>query len=226
MPPDLDSEFLEALRRVGWDDSATPAARWLAARGFFAMRRAAVGGVGVAHATLHDAVGLFEPADADGDRVLMAPVWDGAANPECKCPADAIWSECACAADRTLIDLVAWNPSEPTRLYRRTGEAAVIGIGGVEVASDTFMPPPLRLFRSVEDLIRHGGEIGAGNRPDCPMDPAAVVLDLARAAWLLRDVVEIIADDLALAEDVEAALLATRPALPRLMVAASSRRAA
>ena len=174
---DLDDEFLTALHRVGWDDAA-PAGRWLGARGLDARRRWHVGGIGVARATLFPTPGSWEPND-EGERVLMVGVWDGSVSLVIDHGGDAD------SDTPSLIDLVCWQPASPTKLYRRTGEAALVGIGGLDAAVDHRLP--LRLHANVESFIRAGGELGQAAEPFRlsahgavkPLRPAAVVLDCA-----------------------------------------------
>ena len=219
---DLETEFLAAIWPVGWDDAATPAARWMVSRGMDARRRLHVGGVGIARATLYQAPGLWEPSD-DGERVLVVPVFDGPISDLIGFGEDA---------GIELADLLAWKPSDPTRLYRRTGEAALVGIGGINVCLETGAA--LRALRSLEDFVLAGGEIGAGAEAiTCgvhgqhrPIRPACVVLDLKATAPTLRGIREIIADSLEHGEEIEAAMLAARPALPLITLPAPSRRAA
>ena len=218
----LDTEFLSALRRVGWDDTETPAARWLSGRGMDARRRLHVGGVGAMRATLHPSSGFFEP-HLDGERVLVLPVFDGPV-------ADLI--EFGDDAEIEISDLVAWRPADPTRLYRRTGEAALVGVGGIDASLEAGAA--LRVFRSVEAFIVAGGETGAGaEEVACGVHGhhrqirlACVVLDLKAAAPQLRSIREIVADSLEHGEEIEAALLAARPALPTINLPAPIRRAA
>ncbi|MEI7606640.1 MAG: hypothetical protein WCJ64_04580 [Rhodospirillaceae bacterium] len=213
----LTRDYLAAIRAVGWDDTATPAARWLAARGMDARRRLHVGGIGAARAVFHERAGIWEQ-HPEGERVLALPVFDGAV---CHVIEDG---EDAGPDTPELFDLIAWRPADPTRLYRRTGEAALVGVGGIDASLETGAA--LRVFGSIEAFIVAGGEIGAGAEPVAcgihgehrPIRPAAVIFDLARAAPLLRLVPEIIAPDLALAEQVEAAIRASVPKPPRLMI--------
>ena len=222
---DLSQDYLAAIRAVGWDDAATPAARWLAARGMDARRRLHVGGVGAARAVFHERAGIWEP-HPEGERALVLPVLDG---PVCHVIEDG---EDAGPDTPEMFDLVAWRPTDPTRLYRRTGEAALVGVGGIDASLETGAA--LRVFGSIEAFVKAGGEISAGAKAiSCgvhgqhrPIRPAAVILDLKAAAPTLRGIREIVADSLEHGEAIEAALLAARPALPTINLPAPLKRAA
>ena len=222
---DLTLDYLTAIRAVGWDDAATAAARWLAARGMDARRRLHAGGVGAARAVFHERAGIWEP-HPEGERVLVLPVFDGAARHVIEDGEDA-------GPDTPeLFDIVAWRPADPTWLYRRTGEAALVGVGGIDASLETGAA--LRVFGSVEAFVVAGGEIGAGAEAiSCgvhgqhrPIRPACVVLNLKAAAPTLRGIREIVADSLEHGEAIEAALLAARPALPTINLPAPLKRAA
>ena len=222
---DLTRDYLAAIRAVGWDDAATPAARWLAARGMDARRRLHVGGVGAARAVFHERARIWEP-HPEGERVLVLPVFDG--------PVRHVIEDGEDAGSDTpeMFDLVAWSPTDPTRLCRRTGEAALVGVGGIDASLETGAA--LRVFGSIEAFVKAGGEIGAGAEAvSCgvhgqhrPIRPACVVLNLKAAAPTLRGIREIVADSLEHGEAIEAALLAARPALPTINLPAPLKRAA
>ena len=219
---DLDAEFMAALRAVGWDDAGTAPAQWLAARGLDARRRLVVGGIGVLTATLHQHARLFE-AHPDGERLLIVPVLD-------RLVEGVI--EFGEGADAEIADLVGWQPARPDKLFTRRGEAAIVGAGGVAAAIENGLP--LQIFRSVEDLVRHGGELGVAGEPlicgvhgeTTPRRSACVILDLRAAVPLLRDVAEIVCDDLEHAEAIDRAIRASLPRAPRISLPAPERRAA
>lgn len=192
------------LRLAERDDPRVQA--WLTRSGFTRRARDVAGGVGMARISPDRKRDTWAPDEA-GDKVLVIPVWDGPA-----CEFDAPHRHLA-----PLIDLVAWRPAEPHRLYRRTGDGAVVGIEGVSLALETG--DPLRLFRSPADFVRHGGERG----PDAF---AAVLIDPAAAFCALEGIAEVICDDIGHAEEVRSLLTTQAPAIPRLSVPAACLEAA
>jgi len=208
---DLADEWLQALSGPAPAGADAPGWREL-------------GGVATAHATLHPRSRLFEFHE-EGTLVQVVAAWE--------LDVCSVATDCASCGDdpeecgvRTwlLTDLVAWQPSEPRRLYRRLGTAPLLGMRGLGAA--LIAGVPLRLFQTVEDLAAHGGDLGAGRIVDTgahdvhAFAPAAVVLDLKTAAPLLRDLSVIVADDLDHAEAIQKALRATLPRLPELRVPA------
>lgn len=145
----------------------------------------------------------------EGDRALVAPVWNGAA-PDIGCPAWG-WHP------SELVDLVGWRPDSPDRLFLRTGIATHIGADGLRQALETASP--LRVHRTVESFVKAGGETSGEH-------PGIVILNHGFTHWLLRHVAAVIADNLEHGEEIEAALLAQRPALPPICIPAERLEAA
>ncbi len=197
MSVDLYREFYAALSAVPGNDDE-PIGRWLARRGLTANRRDLVGGVGVMRAVLTDSTGTFEP-NSDGERVIVCPVWDGRA-----CEPDCVQLHLS-----EFVDMIAWRPEAPERLYRRLDVGAVLGSYGVTLAASVGYP--LRLFRAAESFIRYGGELHGAT---C----AAVLLDPAHAWRLLSSVPQLITDDIEHGEELQRLLTGQRPRLPRLTV--------
>ncbi len=100
----------------------------------------------------------------------------------------------------------------------------MLGIGGIGAAISSGAP--LRVFRSVEDFIRHGGECGQSHPSansghgtvSSPFTPAVVVIDLPSAARELIAVLELVADDPDFALEPDAAIRAAMPRPPAIMV--------
>lgn len=206
---DLLSEMGAAIARLMVAEREDPkAAAWLARAGLSAVNRMMAGGFGVASASLDRQRDLWTPV-ADGERVFVTPVWDG--------PACELGNPCRHPSP--LIDLVAYRPTEPHRLYSQTGAAALVGIEGMNHALD--LGEPLRLHRSLEDFVRHGGENG-------PEGFAAVLIDPEAAWWALDGLSEIIADNLDHAEAIAALIEEQRPVAPtiRIPIAALEMKAA
>lgn len=200
---DLLSEFGSALADLKIREREDESFRsWLARRGWTRERMGFAGGVGIASARIDHQRYIWEPVE-DGERVFVVPCWDG--------PACAFGNPCR--HESPLIDLVAWRPAEPARLYRRTGDAWVIGIEGVNLAVESG--EPLSLFRSPEGYVRHGGERS-------PQGFAAVLVDPAAAWWALEGVTSVTCEDLIHAEEIDSLIAEQRPVAPsiRLPVAA------
>lgn len=196
---DLEAEFAGAVAVVPIDDDG-PLAKWLARRGLTAPRRRMVGGIGVTRAIVTPSTRTYEPF-CDGERVLVAPVWDGPA-PDVRCPGYA-WHP------SNMVDLVAWQPAEPARLFLRLGLGTHIGADGLRQALATASP--IRAHRTVEGFVAAGGETGGEH-------PAVVILNAGFTFALLRDVVSVIADDLEHGEELAATLEAQRPPPPPIRI--------
>lgn len=161
---------------------------WLARRGLSRERRGFAGGMGIGVVNIDEKTDTFAPALAEGgERVFVVPVWDGPAS-EFANP----WLH-----KSPLVDLVAWRPGVPLRLFRRSGEGLVIGIEAIDLAVES--DEPLRLFQSVADFIRHGGERGPGGF-------AAVVVNPAATWWALEGVRQVVCDNYEHALNVDRAL--------------------
>jgi hypothetical protein len=203
------NEFFRSLKQCDWTDK-TPVGAWLAHRGMTPLRRFAVGGVGSCTAALDDRSHTYVPYP-DGDRVMVMPVFDG--------PVAHVVGDDDESPD--LTDMIAWRPAAPERLYRRTGAADLVGIGGIDAAIETGLP--LRVFRRAMDFIAHGGEEGRQSL-SCgihgiteQLRPACLILDVRRSGALLAHVRSIIPDDRAHGRDIDAAIRASFPQAPQIL---------
>jgi hypothetical protein len=128
-PPDLITEFSNALKAVPYLDIGAPEVR--------------VGGLGKIRAALF--ADLWEP-NSNGFEVIVCPVFDGPIEDP----------QITGFYPSPLIDLVAWEPNRPEKLYRRTGEGLALGIVAINRARDACKP--LLLFETAEDWIKAGGD--------------------------------------------------------------------
>lgn len=97
------------------------------------------GGLAMARARVSGA--LWSP-DAVGRPMLVTPVWNG--------PAPSIfWA----VEHAMVVDLIAWMPTEPDAMYRRTGAGSLLG---EEYVGHGLAGEPIRLFSSILDWLRAG----------------------------------------------------------------------
>ncbi len=135
---------------------------------------------GIANIKLAD-VGRFEFAGVGNLTAAVIPVYDGL---------PALLGTNAARHVEELRDLVAVDLDHPDRYWRRRGEALILGNALLELAGQE--DKPIAVFRNPLSWLRSGG---AG----------VVVLDWDYARDLLLDR-ELIAEDLALGERLDAAL--------------------
>ena len=124
--------------------------------------------------------GRFEFAE-DGQPAIILPAYD------------TIPGHVAASAEgqvEHLRDLVAVDLDQPDRHWRRRGDALILGIAYLEIASQELQPIPV--FRNPLTWFRSGGD-------------GIAILDWGWARELLLDH-DLIAEDLALGERLEAAL--------------------
>lgn len=156
------------------------------------------GGIGIVRAqTFKD--GTYQPVDDGGRLMWLLPAFWGATSPG------------------SLCDLVAWSADDPSRWWRRTGHAAVLGYGNVQVARRAVWdfggldstPPQLAAIQ-LHPSPKHYALAGF---------QGAVVLDWRHGLAELDGIGQIYcANHFDFAEELDRQLTAQRPRLPKIMV--------
>jgi hypothetical protein len=176
----LAAKFLEALdrlepREVGWICRACRTTP---------TNLVNVGGVVVQSIeTFRD--GTYEPSE-DGMVAFVACAFVGPAPGPRNRTANALNG-----GEVEVADLVAWNPSKPDEWWCREGGATFLGASAFETAHFCHRRP-VSIFRNPASWIRAGGDL-----------VGIVVLDWTLAAFELRELKGLVAEDAAHGREIE-----------------------
>jgi hypothetical protein len=144
----------------------------------FKMDRACPEGIGAAYGEVVDRRRFWEPSDR-GKLLMVVGEYAG----------------------EDLVDLLAWRPSQPNRVYARTGIAAMAGENNLHTAR--FLREQILVHRTIEDYARSGFEGCCLFRNDFERLISLSNIDV---------------DDLELGERISAAHRAPPPWLPKIRV--------